>query len=157
MDLHQRIRKLIYVPQLSGGRKTFLHFYWDGKAWSLREFRRSPTCRPGRATGRTCISRSRRSSRWRGRPELSALMRPSTRSRMSAFWYEKTVEANRKYLGIEPDAAASAGPRTRHRSSSTRASAPRPAGVEPKTYQGRAARGLLALSRGAVRRRRRPV
>ena len=32
MDLHQRIRKLIYVPQLSGGRKTFLHFYWDGKA-----------------------------------------------------------------------------------------------------------------------------
>ena len=38
MLARQRMRKLIYVPQLSGGRKTFLHFYWDGYAWSLRDF-----------------------------------------------------------------------------------------------------------------------
>ena len=62
------------------------------------------------------------------------------------FWHETTVEANRKYLGIEPDAAAA--------SAVTPAAAPPPArpaprlvGGEPNAYQDRLRRGILALPR----------
>ena len=135
MDLHQRIRKLIYVPQLSGGRKTFLHFYWDGKAWSLRDFS-MPGVDPSRTIGRTRVLRSRISSRWRGRPGLSAVDAPEHPVKDVRFWHETTIEANRRYLGIEPDAAAA--------SAATPAAAPPPArpaprlvGGEPNAYQDR--------------------
>ncbi len=101
MDLHYRFRNLIYVPELSEGRKTFLHLYWDGKSYSLREYSHPIT--PPRAryfadvglTINEILSRARRP----GCFIIGAPAEPNTHVR---FWYERTVEANRKYLGVEP-------------------------------------------------------
>ena len=135
MDLHQRIRKLIYVPQLSGGRKTFLHFYWDGKAWSLRDFS-MPGVEPKphywpdpRLTVEDILALARA-------PGAFCCDAPEHPVKDVRFWHETTIEANRRYLGIEPDAAAA--------SAATPAAAPPPArpaprlvGGEPNTYQDR--------------------
>ena len=136
MDLHYRIRKLIYVPQLTGGRKTFLHFFWDGKAWSLRDFSMpgvepKPHYRPDpRLTVEDILAHGAGARGFL----LSTL--PSTRSAMSEFWHEMTIETNRRYLRAEPDAAAA--------SAATPAAAPPPArpaprlvGGEPNAYQDR--------------------
>ena len=135
MDLHHRIRKLIYVPQLSGGRKTFLHFYWDGKAWSLRDFS-MPGVEPKphywpdpRLTVEDILALARA-------PGAFCCDAPEHPVKDVRFWHETTIEANRRYLGIEPDAAAA--------SAATPAAAPPPArpaprlvGGEPNTYQDR--------------------
>ena len=133
MDLHQRIRKLIYVPQLSGGRKTFLHFYWDGYAWSLRDFL-DPYLPP-------------KPLYWADLPltveQILALARspgafccdaPEHPVKDVRFWYDETVEANRKYLGVEPDTVASPAEMP---ASDPPQDAPRPVGVAQNTYQDR--------------------
>jgi len=103
MELRQIIRKLIYAPQLSGGRRTFLHFFWNGGAWSLRDFSApgvEPTPRYRADPGLDfTVEQILEMARVSGIPCIDAPAHPVTDV---PFWHKKTVEANRKYLGVGP-------------------------------------------------------
>jgi hypothetical protein len=104
MDLDRRIRKLIYVPQLSGGRKTFLHFYWDGRAYSLREYS-DPNVAP-RPRYRADVGLPvEKILSLAVAPGSFSIDQPAVPNDDIRFWYRQTVEANRRHLGIEPDPA----------------------------------------------------
>ena len=135
MDLRQIIRKLIYVPQLSGGRKTFLHFYWDGYAWSLRDFS-VPGVAPKplyRADLNLTVEQILATAR---APGAFCIGAPTHRVSDVEFWHELTIETNRKYLHAEPDTAAASAEAPAAAPPPARP-APRLVGGEPNAYQDR--------------------
>jgi hypothetical protein len=107
MELRRIIRQLIYAPQLSAGRRTFLHFFWNGKAWSLRDFSApgvepTPRYRADPDLDLT-VEQILEMARASGIPCLDAPAHPVTDV---PFWHERTGKANRKYLGVKPPQAA---------------------------------------------------
>lgn len=101
LDLHRIIRKLIFVPQLSQGRRTFLHFYWNGYAYSLREYAHPsvpPTPRYYAEVGLTVEEILRLAEA----PEAFCIDVPAVSKDDVRYWYDQTVKANREFLGVEP-------------------------------------------------------
>ena len=99
MDFHCILRQLIYVPQLTDGRKTFLHFYWNGKAYSLREYADPhvpPRPRYREEVGLS-VEEIWRLAHARGSFCVDA---PNQDKDSVAFWYAKIQEANWKYLHV---------------------------------------------------------
>lgn len=97
MDLHRIIRKLIYVPQLSQGRKTFLHFYWNGYAYSLREYA-DPRVGPRPRYRRDVQLAVEEILRLADAPGSFCIDAPTEPNDNVRFWYGQTVQANRRFL-----------------------------------------------------------
>lgn len=108
MDLHRIVRKLIYVPQLSHGRRTFLHFYWDGYAYSLREYA-DPSV-PPRPRYRADVGFTvEEILRLAEAPGSFCIDAPAVSKDDVHFWYDQTVKANREFLAVEPGSTKAGG------------------------------------------------
>lgn len=98
----ERIRLLIFVPQLTAkiGHRTFLHFYYDGKSYSVRDFsvpRVAPApkyCADLGYSAEELVHMARQ-------PGAYSFPMPAIANTDIAYWHSKTVELNRRYLGIE--------------------------------------------------------
>jgi len=133
MALREKIRQLIYVPQLSGGRRTFLHFYWNGYAWSLRDFSVPGVVPKPLYQADLGLSVDEILALARA-PGAFCIYAPERRISDVTFWHETTVAANRTHLGVPPDTAATSAVTSGSAPPPARL-APHPVGIEPNTYQ----------------------
>ena len=100
------IRKLVYIPKLAAGRRTFLLFYSNLRAWSLRDYSRRhqpPTVEYSRDYPYTDDQILRLAE------EPGSFCQDAPRHSMEDidFWHQLIVEANEKYLHTDrPGASA---------------------------------------------------